>query len=183
MRPLIRLATVSLLLLAPLAHARARSDCDQGISIGSIESPARWAPRRDSRLAHWHTTSRDGRIALLLTRGTVSLQLSDAAMQKVERELRDSARGDEDDGPFGAAIKSAVVAGVRVLLKHSAEVPVAELDEVEYRDGELVFTTVEGDRVFRGMAIDDEPLTRAFSELDARAFVREFHRLKGRGSS
>jgi hypothetical protein len=64
-------------------------------------------------------------------------------------------------------------------LKHSAEVPVAALEDVEYRNGELVFTTADGERLFQGFDIDDEPLTKAFSELDAKAFVREFHRVKG----
>ncbi len=183
MRMIIRLAATALLLAAPLARAHDRShDCD-GMSIGSIESPARWAPRRDPRLAHWHTTSRNGHVALLLTRGTVTFQLSDAAMREAEHELDASAKPDEDDNPFGAAIKSAVAAGVRVLLKHSAEVPVAELDDVQYRNGELVFTTVDGERLFRGFDIDDEPLTRAFSDVDAQAFVREFHRVKGQRRS
>jgi hypothetical protein len=178
MRTFIRLAAVALLLAAPLAHAHSRSHSCEGVSIGDLDSPARWAPRRDSRLAHWHTTSRDGKVALLLTRGTVTFQLSDAAMRDVEREL-DDARDDDEDNPFGAAIKSAVAAGVRVLLKHSAEVPVAALESVEYRNGELIFVTVDGERLFQGFNIDDQPLTRSFNELDARAFVREFHRVKG----
>lgn len=179
MRPLLLAAVTALLLTAPLAQAHTRTHRCEGVSIGSIESPARWAPRRDSRLAHWHTTSRNGHVALLLTRNTVTFQLSDEAMRKAERELRESAEPEEDDGPLGAAIKSAVVAGVRVILKHSAEVPLSQLDEVEYRNGELVFTTIDGDRLFQGFEIDDQPLTRSFDELDARAFVREFHRLKG----
>lgn len=177
MRSFIRLAAVALLLAAPLAHADSHSHPGNSVSLGDLDPPARWAPRRDARLAHWHTTSRNGHIALLLTRGTVTFQLSDAAMRDMQREF-DDARENDEDNPFGAAIKSAVLAGVRVLLKHSAEVPVASLEDVEYRNGELVFITVDGDRLFQGFDIDEEPLTRSFNELDARAFVREFHRVK-----
>ena len=166
------------------SHDRAREraidkDCDHNFSLGnaSVEAPARWAPRRESRLARFTVLSRDGKVALLLMPTSVAFQLSDGTMRKIENQLRDEA-DEAEDNPLGDAIKTAVLAGVRVLLKHSAECSLRDLRDVDYRDGELVFISTDGDRVFRGLDMNDDDLTRAFSEREARAFVHEFRRLR-----
>lgn len=154
-------------------------DCDHDFSLGnaSVEAPARWAPRRESRLARFTILSRDGKVALLLMPTSVAFQLSDGTMRKIENELRDEA-DEAEDNPIGDAIKTAVLAGVRVLLKHSAECSLRDLRDVDYRDGELVFISTNGQRVFRGLDMNDDDLTRAFSEREAKAFVHEFRRLR-----
>lgn len=156
-----------------------RDDCSHDFSLGdaSLEYPARWAPRRDSRLARFTILSRDGKVALLLTPTAVAFQLSDATMRRIDRELR-AEEDDTEDNPLGEAIKTAVLAGVRVMLKHSAEVPLRDLRDVDYRDGQLVFITRDGDRVFDHIDMNDEDLTQSFSEREARAFVHEFRRLQ-----
>lgn len=166
------------------SHERAREraldkDCDQDFSLGnaSVEPPARWAPRRESRLARFTILSRDGKVALLLMPTSVAFQLSDGTMRKIENQLREEA-DEAEDNPIGDAIKTAVLAGVRVLLKHSAECSLRDLRDVDYRDGELVFISTDGERVFRGLDMNDDDLTRAFDEREARAFVHEFRRLR-----
>ncbi len=156
-----------------------RDGCAHDLSLGnaSLDSPARWAPRRESRLARFTILSRDGKVALLLTPTAVAFQLSDGTMRKIERELREKADEPEDNA-IGDAIKTAVLAGVRVLLKHSAECSLRELRDVDYREGELVFIARNGDRVFEHCELDDQDLTRSFSEPEARAFVHEFRRLQ-----
>ncbi len=183
----MRLALPALLAVslsfAPAAHARdharAGGDCSHDISLGSasLESPARWAPRRESRLARFTILSRDGKVALLITPTAVAFQLSDGTMRKIEHELREKA-DEPEDNPIGDAIKTAVLAGVRVMLKHSAECSLRDLRDVDYRDGELVFISTDGDRVFHGLDMNNDDLTRAFSEREARAFVHEFRRLQ-----
>ena len=178
MRPLVLALLVSSLLAAAPALARDRDDCSGSFDIGSgVEQPARWAPRHDSRLARLVITSRDGKVDLLLMPTSVAFQLSDRKMNHIERELRDQENEDEDN-PLGDAIKTAVFAGVRVLLKHSADCPVRELRDVDYRDGELVFVTRDGERLFEHLEVSDHDLVAAFPEREARAFVREFRRLK-----
>lgn len=178
MRSLAVALLASSLLIAASASARDRDECSGSLNIGShLEAPARWAPRRDSRLARYVVTSRDGKVDLLLTPTAVAFQLSDRKMNSIERELRDEQNEDADNS-FGDAIKTAVFAGVRVLLKHSAECPVRELRDVDYRNGALVFVTPDGDRVFDGLEVNDGELLGSFPEREARAFVREFRRLK-----
>jgi hypothetical protein len=167
------------LLIASSASAR---DCDEwtgSLHVGSgVEAPARWAPRHDSRLARLVITSSDGKVDLLLTPTAVAFQISDRKMASLEHKLRDKQDDADDDTPIGDAFKTAVLAGVRVLLKHSAECPVRELRDVDYRDGALVFTTTDGDHLFHGLEVNDSALLGAFSERDARAFVHEFRRMK-----
>jgi len=178
MRPLALALLASTLLAAPPATACDHRDGSGSFDVGSgIEYPARWAPRVESRSALYVITSRDGKVDLLLTPSVVAFQLSDAKMSTIERKLRNE-QNEEEDNPIGSAIKTAVFAGVRVLLKHGAVCPVRELRDVDYRDGQLVFVTRSGDRLFDRMEVDDNDLLAAFPERDARAFVREFRRLK-----
>lgn len=161
------------------ARDHSRDDCMHDFSLGegSLESPARWAPRRESRLARFTILSRDGKVALLLMPTAVAFQLSDGTMRRIDRELR--VKADEaEDNPLGEAIKTAVLAGVRVMLKHSAECSLRDLRDIDYRDGELVFITRDGDRVFDHIDMNDENLTRSFDEREAKAFVHEFRRLQ-----
>ena len=52
------------------------------------------------------------------------------------------------------------------------------LRDASYEDGALVFTGRHGQAVFGNGEVCDSDLGRAFSERDAREFVREFRRLK-----
>jgi hypothetical protein len=116
-------------------------------------------------------------VDLLLTPSAVAFQLSDRKMESLERELRDEQNADVDNA-LGSAIKTAVLAGVRVLLKHSAECSIRDLRDVDYRNGALVFTSSDGDKVFGDIEENDGDLMASFPESQARAFVREFRRLK-----
>ena len=178
MRSLAVALLASSLLIAASASARDRDECSGSLNIGShLGEPARWGTRHDTRLARYVVTSRDGKIDLLLTPTAVAFQLSDRKMNSIERELRDE-QNEAADNSFGDAIKTAVLAGVRVLLKHSAECLVRELRDVDYRNDTLVFVTRDGDRVFDGLEVNNGELLGSFPEREARAFVREFRRLK-----
>jgi hypothetical protein len=169
----------STLLGAPTASACRHDDCSGSFTIGSrVEAPARWAPRHDTRLARCVITTRDGKVDLLLTPSAVAFQLSDRKMDSIERELRDEQNSDVDNA-LASAIKTAVLAGVRVLLKHSAECSIRDLRDVDYRNGALVFLSSEGDQVFGDLEENDGDLMASFPESQARAFVHEFRRLKG----
>lgn len=77
-------------------------------------------------------------------------------------------------------IKTAVLTSVRSALDHSIECSIREVSDVEYRRGRLIMTTGDGDRLFENVEISDQDMMEGFSETDARAFVREFRRLKHR---
>lgn len=114
---------------------------------------------------------------LLITNEVVAVQLSDRVLRKVRRELRREENAD-DDNALAHAIKAVVLSGVRALLDHSAECSIRDLRDVEYRHGCLVFTTEDGESLFEDMNVDDQDVMRSFSESNARAFVREFRRVK-----
>jgi hypothetical protein len=141
------------------------------------EAPARWSARHDARDARLAITTEADNATLVLTDRVVAVQLSNRIMHKVNRKLRNEQRDDEDNF-LAQTIKTAVLGSVQNLLDHSAECSIRNLSDVDYRHGRLVFITENGGQVFENMNIDDANVMRGFSESDARAFVREFRRLK-----
>jgi len=94
----------------------------------------------------------------------------------VDRELRD--KQDLEDNWLGAAIVTAVVGTVRDLVDNSLECRIRDLRDVSYEDGQLRFIARNGRPVFDDADVCDGDVTSAFSERDARTFVREFRKLK-----
>lgn len=150
-------------------HATSFGDCE-------VAPPAAWGPRHDTGRARYVMATRDGAVELLLTRGRVALQLSDRTMREIDRDM--DRELEDEDGVLADAIKSAVIGSVRALLRHSLECPLDELSDARYRDGRLELVTVDGERVFEHVEVDDQDLLESFRPQDARAFVEEFHRLK-----
>jgi hypothetical protein len=156
-------------------------DAKPTIHSTCCDEPARWAARHDSRDARLAITTEDGAATLLLTSEVAAVQLSDRMMRDTRRKLKAEKDGDEDN-VLERAIKTAVIGGVRALLDHSAECPVRELKSVDYRDERLIFTALDGKRVFDDIDVNDRDVMTGFSERDAKAFVREFRRLKARSN-
>ena len=178
---LLALALVLAILAPGHAAAGRRDPCLTMKS--SCDSPARWASRHDVRDAELAITTEDGDATLILTGEVVAVQLSDRAFHKIDRKLKskvDDDDDDEDSGALGRAIKTAVLSSVRSLLDHSQECPVRRIENVEYRHDRLVFTTDRGTDLFGDVEVDDQDVMAAFSERDARLFVREFKRVKSR---
>jgi hypothetical protein len=179
----MKTAALAFLLLtlvpAPAALAHRHHAIVTGSCCHDLDSPVFWAPRCDIEAARFAITSQNKSVDLVLSRRVVALQLSDRVMHKLDRELRHAE--DEDEGFLADAIKSAVLGGVRALLDHSLQCPLDELRDAECRHGRLVITSEDGERVFASIEIDDDSVMESFSEWDAQAFVREFHRLKGSG--
>lgn len=180
----MKTAALAFLLLmlvpAPAALAHRHHAIVTGSCSHSLDSPVFWAPRCDVEAARFAITSENKAVDLVLSRRVVALQLSDRVMHKLDRELRHAE--DEDESFLADAIKSAVIGGVRALLDHSLQCPLDELRDAEYRHGRLILTSEDGNqRVFASIEIDDDSVMESFSERDVRAFVRQFHRLKGSG--
>lgn len=169
---------LAVLLPAGVAHGHDRHTMSFGDR--EIAPPAAWGPRHDSGRARYVMTTRDGVVELLLTPRRVALQLSGRTMREIDREM--DRELEDEDGVLADAIKSAVLGGVRALLRHSLECPLDELRDARYRDGRLELVTVDGDRVFEDIEVhDDRDVLESFGAQDARAFVEEFHRLKRAG--
>ncbi len=175
----MKTATLLLALLAlfPAVGAMAAAaDSGPSITTHGCDPPARWASRRDPRSARLAITSEDGDTNLLLTDEFVAVQLSDRTLRDARRELR--RQEDEEDNALARAFMAVVLSGVRALLDHSAECSIRDLRDVDYSDGRLRFTAECGRRLFDDFDVNGRDVLESFSERDARAFVREFHRLK-----
>ncbi|MBZ0114582.1 MAG: hypothetical protein K8J08_19120, partial [Thermoanaerobaculia bacterium] len=148
------------------------------VSIDYVDAqePTRLGPRRQTDDARLTITTKDGAATLLLTDDEVALQLTDRTLAEVRRDNDRDAR-DDDQGILAAAIEAAARSGLESILSHSLECPLRALDDVTYSEGELVFTTADGE-IFRNVLINDREVTRNFSHRDARAFVRAFQRAK-----
>jgi hypothetical protein len=180
--PLALLLT-TLVSSTPASARHIELDGCRGFSCGSCGmAPARWAARRPEQSAEFAITTRNRKVTLLLTESTVAMQLSDHEMHRISQKLWDK-ENEPEDNAFANAIKTVVLSSVRALLDHSAECRLRDLDDVEYVSGRLVFTTVNGNRLFDDTDVDDDDVMGAFSERDSRAFVREFHRLKATAPS
>jgi hypothetical protein len=169
------LALTLSLIVHPASSANAGGgDCDLS------SPPARWAARHEPGDARFAVTSQNGEVTLMLTRSSVALQLSDHTFHHVDRKLRQKERErdqDDEENPLADAIRTAVLSSVRALLDHSAECPIRDVKDVDYRGGELIFTLNNGERLFRHVELDDTNVMQNFSASDAHAFVREFRRL------
>jgi len=169
----------ALLLLPVLAGSAVARDRDHGIHMDCCEDPVVFGPRHAVSRAYRAITTDDGHVTLLITGDVIAMQFSERTQRHIERELRD-AEYEDDDGVLGNAIKSAVLSGVRSMLRHSAEISLDEVDAVRYRDGALVIVARDGSRPFEDATVDDRYVMEEFSRQDALRFVRTFERLTRR---
>jgi hypothetical protein len=171
---------LSALLLVP-AHPAAAQRHGTHIEIDDgdhHDSPARPGPRHDLRDARFAITTTDDVASLLLTRRVLALQLTDHGLGRIGREMDDD--DDGDDGFIGRFVASVVKSSVRSILRRSLEIPIDDVRSVDYRNGRLVITTEDDDRVFDQVEIDDTEVMESFSRRDAEEFVRQFRALKAR---
>ena len=120
----------------------------------------------------------NGVVRLGLTHERVYFELSEALREHVDSEIESGIQ--ETENRIARSIGAAVRRGIAGALDVEIDYRVDEIRDVDYRDGELVFEFVDprDGEALRGTDIDDEPITRAFAEDDARAFVAAFRRLK-----
>ena len=165
-----------------LAPAPAAPACNKlnipNLMVHCCDAPVVWAARHDTQAARIAITTTDGDAVVLLTKDVLAIQLSDHFMHKVKREFKAEEDADEDNA-FSQAVKTIVLTTVNSVISHSAECSLRDVGDVDYRNGSLVITTEDGDRLFDDLAVEDRVVLDSFDERDARAFVREFHRLKG----
>lgn len=172
---------LTLLTLVPAATALARDhDLDSPhLSMNCCEDPTRWASREDTRDAIQVITTDDGDVSLLLMPREVALQFSDRTWKKINRKLRDKDDQDEDNA-LADAIKAAVISSVRSMLDHSVQCRIRDIEDVRYRNGRLEIVAENGKHLFRRLEVNDRDVMTAFTESDARAFVRAFKNAKAR---
>jgi hypothetical protein len=173
---------LSALMLLP-AHSAAAQRHGTHIEINDDDddhgrSPARPGPRHDLRDARFAITTTNDVASLLLTGRVVALQLTEHGLVRIDQEMDDD---DDGDGGFiGRFVASVVKSSVRTVMRHSLQIPIEDVRDVQYRGGRLVVTTEDGDRVFDQVEVNDTDVMESFSRRDAEEFVRQFRALKAR---
>ena len=176
--PFALVAVVGLMALQPFAQGKEKV----GTTISmDLDPPARWEDLHDVDDAQFAITTENHKVVLLLTRRVVAMQLSDRVLRKINRKVKD-AKEDKEDTALGQAIKTAVLAGVKSLLNHSAEIDIRDIAKADYRNGELILVGHNGKRIFSNVEVDNEDVMQDFSDTDARAFVRQLRQRMGRGA-
>lgn len=165
------------LLLAPAHDLAAQGRHGHRVEVSDHDG--RMGPRRTLSQTDFAITTTNHMASLMLVDGKVAMQLTDRALRDINRDMEQEAR-EEDEGFLARTIANAVRSSVGSMLRRSIEVPVSEIESVEYRRGRLVFTTEDGDEIFENVEVNDTDLMEAFSPSDAQAFVREFRALKAR---
>ena len=161
------IALLALALLPALPTTPAANACDRYV---------RWVEHHDPADARLAITSEDGNVTLLLTDREVAFQLSERMLRRVNRELRDKER--EQDNVLASVIVTTVAGTVRELIENSFECRIRDLRDMTYEDGRLQFIGRDGEPVFERVDICDSDLATAFSDRDARRFVSEFRAVK-----
>ena len=159
------------------AHGASACESDGFCGHVSYNRPAHWSQRHDAGETRFAIESENGKVVMLLTDRVVAMQLSDRVMHRVDRKMR-YAENDGDNG-LGQVIRSAVLTSVRSVLNHSLECDIRDIAQADYRDGELILTARNGRRIFGHANVDDNDVMQAFSETNARAFVRELRKRIG----
>ena len=170
------LALSALMLLPAGAASAQHHHHGTRISInGHDDSNAHPGPRRTPRETRAFITTSDNVATLLLTRDVLALQLTDRALDRIARDADEDA---DEHGVIGRWVSNVVRSTVASVLRHSIEIPIADVRSVEYRGGRLLVTTEDGERIFEDVEIEDSDVMENFSRRDAEAFVRQFRALK-----
>jgi hypothetical protein len=161
----IAACALALLLSAPLASAGGLS-----LSFDSDDSHVDFGARRNPRAAQLAITSRDGSTVLMLTKGVVAMQLSDAAIARLEDEKK------KEETNF---LEELLLAGVQTALGKSLEYPVDDL-KADYRNGALQFTNEDDEPIFTKVKVNGVDVLRNFSSADATRFVNAVRAAKAK---
>jgi hypothetical protein len=166
-----KLAIVVSVLAILAAAVGISSACDRKNASFNIDmdSAVHWAPRHDLDDAILAITTRDGDVTLLLTNDVIAMQLSDRKLHRIRREMRED-RDQDEDNVLASAIRAVVTSSMHAMLRHSAECPLQNIDEVQYKDGRLTIVTTDDERWYTDNK-PDKIVLDGFSEKDARAFV------------
>jgi hypothetical protein len=116
--------------------------------------------------------SRDSAVNLVLKGDNVLAGLSPKTIARVREEMERSAR-DVDTSSIGGSIAQFVKQTVADKIGTHVVYPIADMRDIRYDDGEIVIVKNNGSesRLFSGVKMNNEPLSKAFDEADARRFV------------
>ena len=166
----LRALALAALLLAPAPALAQRIHVDT-----DDDGPGRVGRRYEPREAVTAIETTNREVALVLTRRVVALQLTDRTLRQAEHDMREDGK---EDGFLARMIADVAKSAARSMLNHSIEYPLSEIRSADYRNGELILVTRDGDRLFADTDVNDRDVMRSFSPDQARAFVAQLNRMK-----
>jgi hypothetical protein len=163
-------AALSLVLLLPSATAADRPKAGDSLQItfDSDDPNVELSDRYEASRARLAVTTRNGEAMLLLSDTHVAVQLSDAALGRLNTSRKES------------FLEAVIVSSVKGVLESAVEYPIAHIRSAEIRNGALVLTSDAGKPVFDNVRVEGKNVTHDLATADAARFVREFRRLKAR---
>jgi hypothetical protein len=160
----IPLYVLAILLSAAVASAEGLS-----ISLSSDDSATVMGPRRNVRDARMAIRTRDGSTMLLLLDDAIAIQLTDAALAKIESEKKDP-----------GFLEELLTAGVRLAVGKSVEYPAASIRSIEFSQGTLRILNDRNQPVFTNLKVNGTDVLRDFTSADAARFASAFRARKAR---
>ena len=173
----MRIRTIIALALVPLL-AGCTDEPNVDISLGDGDTTFAGTEVNYASDDEFATLSENGTVKLGLTSDRVYFEVSEALREHIDSEIETGMK--DSDSRIARSISGAVRRGVQSALNIDIDFRLDEIRDVDYRDGELVFDFVDegDDGTLRNIQMDDEPISRAFSDENALAFVEAFRRVK-----
>lgn len=143
-------------------------------------------------------TTTDRRVDLVLVDDTISMGLADSLVQSARQDVDTGTAADIEAGGLGGRIAGAVKGAVGNALGIRIEVPLQDVEDVQYEDGTIKFSFREGTGPtmmllgkrravsfdapqFERDHSDERSALQSFSEKDAKRFVAAVRAAKKRG--
>ena len=124
--------------------------------------------RQPLRRAAYSIVTTDGESALLLTDTTIIVQLTDAGLNHLDREITRSTRNDSVPELVGHMVAGAL----KPFLNHGIAYNLRDLGDAKYTDGRLDIRRKSGETVFGHLDMYGHDVMESFSADDAREFAR-----------
>jgi hypothetical protein len=166
MRRLIAAAAAVLLLAAPAAAQH-----------GDHDSDARIVARQPLRAAESALQTEDGKVALLLVRGALVMQMTDRGLAEIGRDME---RDNREETGFARFVGNIVRSGVRTMLDRGIEVPLSEIREARFERNRLMLVGRDGKELFQNVKVNDTEVMESFDPARARAFAARVNQARRR---
>ena len=156
-------------LALPLALSVATAGCDRHRSFERNDKPA---AERSDQLA---ITTRDGNVVMALTEAnTVAMRLSDSLRRYVDDQIARDFAKDSADSRLGRWVQRTTADLVSKGLAFEFSIPVSEIEDARYEDGELRFEYRSGRKFkFNSFKNDGHSPLADFHPDDAERFAKE----------
>ena len=119
-------------------------------------------------------------VDLVLTNGSVYMQLSKEKFDEIKGEFEDE-RSEKEDSAFANSIKSMVLNTVEKMLQKKIEYPLDEVNSISWDDGELIIDVAHRKFFdFTEIDTDDGDVMETFEQDDALAFIDAYEKAKAR---